>query len=90
MKSSFMYLMPTCAAIAVIALVVSCSGKPTTLSAPIEACKAQYTGRERTEDTTTLVCAGYDSKGVCTVWMPIYSSMTYREARVQCDWTEWQ
>ena len=70
-------------------VTASCSEK-TTLTAPIEACKAQYTGRERTEDTTTQVCAGYDSKGVCTVWMPIYSSMTYREARVQCDWTEWR
>ena len=80
------------AILAVVVLTASCSEK-TTLSAPIEACKAckaARTGRERTEDTMTQVCAGYDSKGFCSVWMPIYSSTTYNETRVTCDWVEWR
>lgn len=85
MKLGLKILVLACAAAA-----TACSEKSTTLAAPIEACKAQYTGHERTEDTMTQVCAGYDSKGFCNTWMPIYSSTTYREARVQCDWTEWR
>lgn len=83
------FLFPACAAAAVVVLTASC-GKRTTVSAPIEACKAAYTGRERTLDTSTQVCASYDSKGVCTTWMPIYSTTTYNETHVTCDWLEWR
>jgi hypothetical protein len=73
----------------VLALMAGCTERAT-VSAPAAACKAQYTGRQRVEDTTTQMCAGFDSKGVCTVWMPMYSHTTYNETRVVCDWLEWR
>lgn len=92
MKFALKLLLLACAAIAAGMLAASCSEdhKPTTLAAPLSACKAVRTGRQRTVDTSSQVCAGYDTKMNCTVWMPIYSSTTYNEERIRCEWTEWQ
>lgn len=76
----------------IAAFVAGCSvdDSPRYVSAPLSACKAVLTGRQKVEESTVQQCVTYDTKMNCTIWMPQTYSTTYDETRVVCDWVEWR
>lgn len=69
----------------IIAMLVLLVGCGPTREVPKDSCQYMPTGRERAE--TTMMCASYDSKSNCTVWVPIVT--TYREVVTTCKFKEW-
>jgi hypothetical protein len=88
-KEWYMVIIPVCFAIFVL-IMLTRIGHSTTMSVPIEFCKAQYTGRTRVEDIGTPSCAGYDQNMNCTVQTTTWSTQTRNETRVTCDFIEWR
>jgi hypothetical protein len=60
------------------------------ISVPVEFCKAQSTGRTKSEDIPMQSCAGYDRNMVCTVPITTWTTETRNETRVICDFIEWR
>lgn len=88
-KEYYMIFVPL---IAVVALVVGLSaiGKSSSISVPVQYCKAQYTGQTRVSDYPIQSCAAYDKNMNCTVPITTWVSETQHETRMTCDWLEWR
>ena len=50
------------------------------IEAPVESCTRTLTGRTDMSTSTNYICAGYDSKGNCTVQVPNVTTTEWHEA----------
>lgn len=75
----------------VLAILVGGCGPREHYKVPVEYCKAEHTGRTRDEVHTSNICVAFDSQtGACTMQVPTYQTVTYREIKVACEFTEWR
>ena len=72
-----------------VALLFGCS-KAATIAVPAEFCKTTYTGKKREYETTTMQFFSYDSKGMCSVQMPVTNYYEDKEVLYECRFTQWQ
>lgn len=83
-----MVILPFLFAALVVWLLVQ--PRSTTMTVPIEFCKAQYTGRTKAEDVPIQSCAAYNQNMTCMVPITTWSTVTRNETRVTCDYVEWR
>lgn len=93
-KDSFIYamlvaLLWSAVALAAIGgliwLLIAATSGPTR-EVPKESCT--YTPTGRTDVQTTQQCAGFDSKGQCSMWTPVTTE--YAEVTTVCTFKEWK
>lgn len=72
------------------AIILAGCEQSSTISAPVEFCKASSTGRTALEQIPIQTCAAYDANMNCTVPITTYQDNTRYETRVTCDWVEWR
>ncbi|MCE3605857.1 hypothetical protein LXA47_19940 [Massilia sp. P8910] len=73
-----------------IVYCVAFAERSTTMAVPIKFCKAQYTGRTKSEDIAMQSCAAYDQNMTCTAPITTWSTVARNETRVTCDFVEWR
>ncbi len=77
--------------VSVLLLVSGCHKKDAYMDVPVSSCTSRYTGRTDNQTIQTgSTCFGYDSKGICTVSVPQYSVVEYREVAYSCNFSKWQ
>jgi hypothetical protein len=64
--------------------------RSTTMSMPVDFCKAQYTGRTKNEDVPIQACGAFDQNMMWTAPITTWSTQTRSETRVACDYIEWR
>lgn len=61
-----------------------------TVAVPAGACKAQLTGRTQVQTNVAYNCYSFDKSGACSMSIPTYYDVTYKEVRTVCDFLEWK
>lgn len=72
------------ATLLIVLLISGCGGETRTV--PKKSCSSVYTGR--TDTYVQMICAGYDSKGTCTVQVP--QIIESKEIVTTCTFKEWK
>lgn len=70
-------------------MLTACGDRGGYVVAPVTACRATYTGQEKTETTTHMQCM-QSGDNACGMQIPIVTSTTYREVEIVCNWKEWR